>query len=215
MVQELIREKILASQFVRFRFDEPRSPWPLSDCSRFFHNLIPLCELLMEIDSTTVEDRLIEHDTYEYDFMDINAGYSYFVDDLTHYEVIEEPMLRLRPIHRVEILSFSFNSPIDLLVATGRAVSRNAIVKITTAYKHVVHHAAMDQKLRAEADLADQVALKARLENIKTAIKIHETIKDPELQDRFAQVVHDTFVPLVSPDGPRLKSIDLTDESKY
>ncbi|MBY2992923.1 hypothetical protein HF263_20645 [Rhizobium leguminosarum] len=141
--------------------------------------------------------------------------YSYFVDDLTHYEVIEEPMLRLRPIHRVEILSFSFNSPIDLLVATGRAVSRNAIVKITTAYKHVVHHAAMDQKLRAEADLADQVALKARLENIKTAIKIHETIKDPELQDRFAQVVHDTFVPLVSPDGPRLKSIDLTDESKY
>lgn len=212
MVQELERDRTIASEFVRFHFFEPEEGWSIADCAEFFQDLAPLCELLSVVDSwALIRRRMINNSTFE---SQAPWHREYFNTDISLHPLLAPPLVRLQQVHDANVRSFTFNSPISVLIQSGVRISKGAVQKILSAYKHVAHYSAMEKKLQAEAEIANQAAFKAKLENIKLAVKIHETIKDRHMQDRFAAVVNDTLLPFAGSVSPRLKSIELTDDTK-
>lgn len=230
MVQELTRDNVASSEYVRFRFTEPQLSFSPRDFAEFFSHVAALAELVFHFDLNsrlplqTFEARtyftLLRQSDFEVqeDSSVLGDEQGFFIDGIVvdgGYDFsLERHLTRFRPLADAEVVSISYNSPIAILIRASSKISALTVAKVMSAYKYVVHHAAMDRKLHAEASLVDEAVVKARLENIKTAMKLHESIKDAGMRDRFAGVVHDTLLPFTDYQVPRLKSIELTNDEK-
>lgn len=111
--------------------------------------------------------------------------------------------------YKNELLAFRFNSPIDVVVKFGAAISRKTIKTVLAAHDYLIHREAISRLKHAEASAAEQDALAKKLKNLQTALKIHQGIENPEIKQRVEEMLTKTLLPFAQEGSPRLKSIEL------
>lgn len=192
------------AQTLLFSFTKPESGWSLIEAARFFAELqtfvIELAGFQMRIAMAVVDDRLLSLNSGGNRREDIDPLLSAVAGLQLHEAAIA---------FKSELLAFRFNSPIDVVVKFGAAISRKTIKTVMAAHDYLVHREAISRLKHAQASAAEQDALAKKLKNLQTALKIHQGIENPEIKDRMEEMLTKSLLPFAQDGSPRLKSIEL------
>ncbi|MGO4737359.1 hypothetical protein AB4099_12500 [Bosea sp. 2KB_26] len=196
------------SQVVIFSFDKPEMGWKPLDAAKLFLEIQTFAIRLVEIQTQISVGSYVN-----VDYGNLLAESTDFRGDLENkISGISEFIRAVSPkSFDTELIAFRFNSPIDVALKFGTAISQKTLKTIMSAHDYLLHREATSRLKHAQAASAEQDTLAKKLQNLKTAIKLHQGIQNADLQKKFEESMLNALLPLTREDVPNLKMIELRD----